>query len=98
MNFADVGLDAEDLDAVIWRRCQELGILLITDNRNDDGPNSLEATIRANNNSTSLPVFTVGNIRGVVVNPEYRHQVIDRLLRYLLELESIRGTGRLFLP
>jgi hypothetical protein len=98
LTFADVGLDPAESDAVVWQRCQQAGILLITDNRNDDGPDSLAATIRANNNSTSLPVFTVADIRSVVTNPEYRHRVIDRLLRYLLELENIHGTGRLFLP
>ncbi|MBI2807069.1 MAG: ACP S-malonyltransferase [Planctomycetes bacterium] len=98
VTFADVGLDPSASDAVIWRRCQNDGILLLTDNRNDDGPESLAATIRANSQDSSLPVFTIANIRGVANNPEYRHRVIDRLLRYLLELENIRGTGRLFLP
>ncbi len=96
--FADVGLDAADADSVIWQRCQDLGILLLTDNRNDDGPDSLAAAIRTNSTSTSLPVFTSSKVRAVVSNAEYRHNVIDRLLRYLLELDNIRGTGRLFLP
>ncbi|MBI1832606.1 MAG: hypothetical protein HYR84_14290 [Planctomycetes bacterium] len=97
-NFADVGLDVADSDADIWHRCQEQGILLITNNRNDDGPNSLESTIRARNTPASLPVFTIADVRRVVSDAQYRHSVIDRLLRYLLELENIRGAGRLFLP
>src|SRR5947199_333622 len=35
MTFADAGLNLTDSDAVVWQRCQDLGILLITDNRND---------------------------------------------------------------
>jgi hypothetical protein len=98
LTFADVGLDLADSDALIWQRCQEIEALLITDNRNDDGPDSLESTIRGNNTPASLPVFTIADARRVVSSAEYRHEVIDRLLRYLLELENIRGTGRLFLP
>ena len=98
LTFSDVGLDTADTDAVVWQRCQQHGVLLITDNRNDDGPDSLQATIRLHNTPVSLPVFTIGDVRSVTSNPEYRHRVIDRLLQYLLELDNIRGTGRLFLP
>ena len=55
VTFAEAGLDPTDSDAVIWQRCQDLGILLITDNRNDDGPDSLENTIRMHATVTSLP-------------------------------------------
>ena len=98
LTFADVGLNLSDPDDIVWQRCQELSILLITDNRNDDGPDSLEATIRKQNSPVSLPVFTIGDIRAVPSSRAYADRVIDRLLRYLLELENIRGTGRLFVP
>jgi hypothetical protein len=96
--FSEVGLDTADSDAVVWQRCQDLGILLLTDNRNDDGPESLQSTIRLHSTATSLPVFTISDVRRLASSPSYRNEVIDRLLRYLLELDSIRGTGRLFLP
>jgi hypothetical protein len=98
VTFADAGLQLSDSDAVIWQRCQELDLLLLTDNRNDDGPESLEATIRSNNQPTSLPVFTISNARQLSTNPAYADRVIDRLFVYLLEFENIRGTGRLYLP
>lgn len=98
ITFADAGLDPADSDAIVWQRCQDLGLLLITDNRNDDGPDSLESTIRKYNAATSLPVFTIGDVRSVSRNAEYANRVIDRLFRYLLELDNIRGTGRLYLP
>lgn len=98
LTFGDVGLNSADSDAVVWKRCQELGLLLLTDNRNDDGPDSLESTIRTINTSTSLPVFTIADARRLGTSAEYRHTIIDRLLRYLLEVDNIRGTGRLFLP
>jgi hypothetical protein len=97
VTFADVGLQPADSDTVIWHRCQQMDLVLLTDNR-DDGPDSLEATIRANNQPTSLPVFTIGNVRQLSESPTYADRVIDQLFTYLLELENIRGTGRLYLP
>jgi hypothetical protein len=98
LTFADLGLDAADVDAAVWTRCQERQALLITNNRNDDGPDSLSATIRIRNTPQSWPVFTLGNADAILAGAEYADQVIDRLLRYLLELENVRGTGRLYLP
>jgi hypothetical protein len=98
VTFAEVGLQPTDPDAVIWQRCQERGLLLLTDNRNDDGPESLEATIRSNNRPNSLPVFTISNTRQLSTNPAYADRVIDRLFVYLLEFDNIHGTGRLYLP
>ena len=40
-SFSDVGLNPTDSDVVIWHRCQELWLFLLTNNRNDDGPDSL---------------------------------------------------------
>ena len=59
VSFADIGLDPGDTDAVVWRRCQERRALLITGNRNDDGPDSLENTIRTCNTPQSVPVFSL---------------------------------------
>ena len=73
-------------------------MLLLTDNRNVDGPNSLEATIRARNTDRSLPIFTIGDISHLQASTEYADRVIDQLLSYILELDEIRGTGRLYLP
>ena len=98
VTFADVGLQPADTDATVWHRCQQRGLLLLTDNRNEDGPDSLEATIRANNGPTSLPVFTIGNVRQLSDNPAYADRVVDKLFAYLIELDNLRGTGRLYLP
>lgn len=70
----------------------------MTNNRNDDGPESLEATIRQFSTLASLPVFTIGDADAILDSGEYTERVADRLFRYLLELDNIRGTGRLFLP
>lgn len=54
-SFERLGLPYDTSDRHLWQMCQQHDILLITANRNDDGPSSLEATIRDLNNSSSLP-------------------------------------------
>lgn len=68
LTFPDVGLASADSDAVIWHRCQEQQILLLTNNRNDDSPDSLQATIQACNTPQSLLVFTIGDADSILVS------------------------------
>jgi hypothetical protein len=70
----------------------------LTNNRNDDGPDSLENTICICNTLQSLPVFTIGDAERLKNEREYADRVIWALLEYLLEIDSLFGTGRLFLP
>jgi hypothetical protein len=98
LTFAEVGLHSTDKDSVIWQRCQEHGIFLLTNNRRKVGADSLEATIRDRSTADSLPVFTIGDADNLLTSSDYADRVIDRLFRYLFEIDNIRGTGRLFLP
>lgn len=97
-HFDDVGLTPTSTDLEIWQRCQAEQLVLITNNRNEDSPDSLEATIRQHNTPGSLPVFTIGNLDQFRLSRAYATRVLERLYEYLLEIESVRGTGRLFLP
>src|SRR5690349_4470920 len=56
VTFEEIGLPTSAPDAVVWQVCQEQQVILITGNRNAEGPDSLEATIRARNDANSLPV------------------------------------------
>jgi hypothetical protein len=98
VSFSDVGLNPTDSDVVVWHRCQDRGLFLLTNNRNDDGPDSLENTIRACNTPQSLPVFTIGDAERLKNEHEYSDRVIWALVDYLLDFENLFGTGRLFLP
>src|SRR5262249_59394891 len=69
--FPDVGLAQKDSDAIVWRLCQERELCLITANRNDDGPDSLEATIRNEGTPDSLPVFTLADSEHVRHSKDY---------------------------
>ncbi len=59
--FADVGMPTGLSDRSVWDYCQTNGYFLLTDNRNDDDADSLEATIRDQTTATSLPVFNVAD-------------------------------------
>ena len=95
--FADVGLPFDSSDRTVWRFAQERSMLLLTDNRNRRGEDSLEQTIREENSITSLPVLTIGNIARIV-EQAYREQCVVRLVEIVLDLANYLGTGRLFIP
>jgi len=96
--FDEVGLAPNSNDLEIWHRCQQEQLILITNNRNDDGDDSLEATIRTHNTSLSLPVFTIGDFDKLASNRAYADSVVAQLYDYLIDIDNVRGTGRLYLP
>ncbi len=98
VHFADVGLAADSLDSLVWDTCQKKELLLITDNRNRKDADSLEATIQTRNTPNSLPVFTIANVPHLRASREYADRIIDKLLDSLLRIDTLRGTGRLYLP
>ena len=98
VSFADLGLPPDASDRAVWEVCQRERIVLVTANRNDEGPESLEATIRQQNTPQSLPVFTLANDQRVLRDRQYAETVADRLIEALFDMDSYRGTGRIYLP
>ena len=96
--FADLGLSEDADDAAVWHACQRNEIVLITGNRNADGPTSLELTIRNESTAQCLPVLTIADRGRLARDREYAESVLERLLEVLIDLEALRGAGRLFLP
>ena len=96
--FAEVGLPHDASDSEVWDACQREQISLITANRNQEGPDSLEAVLRSRNTPSSLPVFTIGDIQLFAKSRTHAIQVAVRLLDYLMEIDEFRGAGRLYLP
>jgi hypothetical protein len=82
----------------VWNVCQAEELILITDNRNLDSEDSLEATIRRNNSPESLPVFTIADMNQFRTNNPYAECVVEALYDDLLRIDDVRGTGRLDLP
>jgi hypothetical protein len=84
-------------DRVVWRFAQEQQILILTNNRNERGDDSLEQTIREESTPESLPVLTIGNLDRMT-EPEYRRRCAERLVEIVLDLPRYLGTGRIFIP
>jgi hypothetical protein len=97
-SFPALSLSYNSSDAVIWRTCQSEKLVLITGNRNDDGPESLESVIRDNNLPDSLPVFTIADPDRVLRDRLYAEKVAERLLEYLFAIDDYRGAGRIYVP
>jgi hypothetical protein len=96
--FADLSLDADVPDADLWHVCQKEEVVLITGNRNKESDDSLEATINAHNTPASLPVLTLSDPDQFVQSRAYANRVVETLLQFLLGIDNVRGTGRLWLP
>jgi hypothetical protein len=96
--FAEEGIDPASKDDVVWRYCQAQRHCFLTSNRNENSPDSLEATIRREGTPTSLPVFTLPVPDRVYRNPDFLERVIEKILDYILSADNIRGVGRLYLP
>jgi hypothetical protein len=54
--------------------------------------------IREENTPTSLPVLTTGKGNRVLHDRVYAGRIAVQLLEHLLDLDALRGTGRLFVP
>jgi len=97
-SFASAGLSINTPDATLWQFCQRQQIILITGNRNEDGPESLEAVLQGSNTPASLPVFTISEPQRMLSSRAYTHRVVERLMEYLIDVDNLRGARRLYLP
>ena len=95
--FPEAALPADSDDTTVWRYAQTNGMLLLTNNRNDEDETSLTATIRRENAAASLPVLTVANLSRLK-EFAYPRAVAERIAEILFYLEDYLGTGRLFIP
>lgn len=97
ITLEEIGLERDTSDREVWRWCQRNSYLLLTANRNQKDPDSLQLTIREENTPDSLPVITISNQQRLH-NAAYREACIERLLTIVLELSDHLGTGRLYIP
>jgi hypothetical protein len=97
-SFDRLGISYGTSDRDLWQMCQQRDIVLITANRNDEGPDSLESAIRDLNEPSSLPVLTIAAPELVLASQDYAERVAIQVLEYLMELDNFCGTGRLFVP
>jgi hypothetical protein len=98
VRFRHIGLPNGSEDRVVWQVCRTLRYLLITNNRNCDGPDSLGVLIQTEAGDDAPLVFTIGNMERFDSDPSYARNVIEKLYSYLIDLEDCRDSGRLYLP
>ena len=95
--FPQTPLDESSDDTTVWRYAQAQHALLLTDNRNRRGEDSLQATVERENHPQALPVLTVGS-KERLNDPEYRLRVALGIVDVIIYLDNYRGAGRIFLP
>ncbi len=95
--FSDVGLPTDCSDRAVWRFAQAEGMILLTNNRNMEGDDSLERTLREENRDDSLPVLTISRVDRLD-DKTYRDRCVSRLVDIVLAVDNYRGTARLFIP
>jgi hypothetical protein len=98
LTLPGVGLDRDTSDNVVWQTCQGQQVVLVTGNRNKEGPESLEQTIRTLNQADSLPVITISDPIRFMHDRAYAERAAIKLLEYLLEIDKHRGAGRIWVP
>ncbi len=97
-SFERLGIAPDTSDTDLWEVCQTHEIVLLTGNRNAEGADSLEAAIASLGTARSLPVITIGDPDRLLRDRDYAQRVAAQVLEYLLDLENLRGTGRLYVP
>ena len=95
--FAELDLPFNSSDRKVWRFAQENGMVLLTNNRNMEGEDSLEQTLREENTPTSFPVITIANVSRLSER-HYRERCAFQLLEIVLELKKHLGRSRVYIP
>lgn len=98
--FPDLGLDRGTDDRTLWRYCQDNGWVLFTDNRNHDGVDSLEATLRDSWREGCLPVLTLVDKGRFERDPTHAARVADSVAEWLCKVfvDGIRDRRRIYVP
>jgi hypothetical protein len=98
--FNDLGLPPEIDDRSLWLRCQQDGLVLFTDNRNDESATSLETALLTMWKPGDLPVITVTNKDKFERQPSYRERVAADVAELLCGISEgeYRDRGRIFVP
>jgi hypothetical protein len=58
----------------------------------------LEETLRTRNTPTSLPVITLADRPKIIRNKLYGRRTAEKLMERRVDIEKLRGEGRLYIP
>lgn len=96
VTFEQVGLPINSSDRAVWRFVQANSLIILTNNRNIKDADSLEQTIRDENQPDSLPVLTIGAIERLQ-GRHYRERCATWIVETVIELENHLGRGRVYI-
>lgn len=97
VRFGEIGLPFDSTDRQVWRFAQAHHMILLTNNRNMEGADSLEQTMRDEGTVESVPVITIARL-DKMSERIYREACAERLLEIIVYLDDYMGVGRLFIP
>jgi hypothetical protein len=100
VTFRDLTLARDLDDRSLWNRCQEDGWVLLTENRNHDGPDSLHATLRDSWQTGHLPVLTQSNKGRFEHSRSYAERVATDVAEILFGIAQgeYRDQPRIYVP
>jgi hypothetical protein len=98
--FPDLQIPRDVDDRSLWTRCQELGWVLFTENRNRDGTDSLDATLTDSWREGHLPVLTLANKAKFEHRRRYAERVATDIAELLFGLAQgdYRDQSRIYVP
>lgn len=87
-------------DRALWTFCQRHGWVLFTANRNDEGPNSLHATLEDSWTPGMLPILTLANKVTLELESVYAERVASEVaeLLYVIAQQQYRDQPRIYVP
>ncbi len=100
VTFRDLKLPPDLDDRSLWNRCQQDGWVLFTENRNNNGPDSLHATLTDSWQPGRLPVLTLASKGRFEHSRAYAERVtadVAELLFGVAHLEY-RDQSRIYIP
>jgi hypothetical protein len=86
--FPELGLPRELDDRTLWHYCQDNGWILFTENRNRDGPDSLQATLDDTWRTGQLPVLTLSNKDAFEHSRRYAERVAEGIAEILIGVKE----------
>ncbi|HWG41803.1 MAG TPA: hypothetical protein VN688_03385 [Gemmataceae bacterium] len=100
VTFPDLNLPRDLDDRSLWNRCQQDGWVLFTENRNHDGPDSLQATLMDSWQPGCLPVLTLSNKGKFEHSRSYAEGVATDVAELLFDIAhgQSRDQSRIYVP
>jgi hypothetical protein len=100
VTMRDLGLPRDLDDRALWIHCQAGGWVLFTENRNHDGPDSLEQTLSDSWRDGHLPVLTLASKTRFEHSREYADRVATDLAELLFDIVQLdyAAPPRIYLP